>query len=391
MIVFSDSLHAPARDDITELSGKLGLTEIGQGLMHSVVEGDSTDGKLIKEAINQGIGSFTPDFIYEQFVQNYSYAEQLYGKTFISLISGYDADYVGRNVKIPEFQRELRKRVLEKIDELKDEGLVDDQFKLTDKGMQLAALVLYTEELDELASKNLLGETVSTKRSHYGSKGDTHVFRKGDRYRDIALKRSVKRAVRRGHTTLSLGDLETFERRQHGAVYIIYGLDASGSMNGRKLDVAKKAGVALSFAALERKDNVGVIVFSKEVKSAVAPTDDFGLLLRTITPVVASHETDIVKVLDKAIELFPAEDATKHLILLSDALPTVGKDPGRETLDAVAIARQRGITTSIVGIRLDTKGEELARRIAEVGDGRFYIVHKLEEVDVIVLEDYLGV
>jgi len=386
-IVFSE-LDTPAREEVTELSGKLGLTEIGQGLMHSVVEGDSTDGKLIKEAINEGFGSFTPDFIYEQFVQNYSYAEQLFGKTFISLISGYDADYVGRNVKIPEFQRDLRKRILEKIDELRDEDLIDDNFKITEKGMQLAALVLYTEELDELASKNLLGDILSTKKSHYGTKGETHTFRKGDRYRDIALKRSVKRAVRRGHSVLSLGDLETFERRQHGAVYIVYGLDASGSMNGRKLDVAKKAGVALSFAALERQDKVGVIIFSKDVKEAIAPTDDFGLLLRTITPVVASHETDIVKVLEKAVELFPKEDATKHLILLTDALPTVGKEPGKETLDAVAIARAHGITVSVVGIRLDTKGEELARRIAEVGDGRFYIVHKLEEVDAIVLQDY---
>ena len=171
-------------------------------------------------------------------------------------------------------------------------------------------------------------------------------------------------------------------------MYIVYGLDASGSMNGRKLDVAKKAGVALSFAALERQDKVGVIIFSKDVKEAIAPTDDFGLLLRTITPVVASHETDIVKVLEKAVELFPKEDATKHLILLTDALPTVGKEPGKETLDAVAIARAHGITVSVVGIRLDTKGEELARRIAEVGDGRFYIVHKLEEVDAIVLQDY---
>src|SRR3989338_5301915 len=164
MIVFSDSLHAPARDDITELSGKLGLTEIGQGLMHSVVEGDSTDGKLIKEAINQGIGSFTPDFIYEQFVQNYSYAERLYGKTFINLISGYDADYVGRNVKIPEFQRELKKKILEHVEALKEKGLIDDRYRVTEKGVQLAALVLYVEELDEIASKNLMGKKPGTKK-----------------------------------------------------------------------------------------------------------------------------------------------------------------------------------------------------------------------------------
>src|SRR3989344_4053146 len=387
VVVFSSST---ASDDIVELSGKLGLTELGQGLMHSVLETSekTDDGKLIKEAINQGFGAFVPDFIYQQFVQNYSYAEKLYGKTFVNLVSGYDADYVGRNVKIPEFQRELKKKILEKVETLRDEGLVNEDFVITEKGMQLAALVLYVEELDALASKNLLGERLSERKARYGDKTDTHLFRKGDRYRDIAIKQSVKRAVRRGHATLEVDDLETFERHQHGGLFVIYGLDASGSMKGKKIDVAKKAGVALAFAAIERKDNVGLVVFSKDVKEFVAPTNDFGLLLRTITAVHAAHETDIVKVIEKAVELFPREEATKHLLLLSDALPTVGKQPEEDTLAAVAVARQRGVTVSVIGINLDEKGEQLAQKIAEVGDWRFYIVRNLAELDKIVLEDY---
>lgn len=387
-MAFSSSAH----DEIVELTGKLGLTEIGSGLMHSVVEErQADDGKLIKEAINQGFGGFVPDTIYEQFVQNYAQAEKLYGKTFVNLISGYDADYVGRNVKIPEFQRELKKKILEHVEKLKDKGLIDEQYKVTEKGMQLAALVLYVEELDTIASKNLLGEKISEKRSMYGSKGDIHSFRKGDRYRDIALKSSVKRALRRGHSALDVRDLEAHERMQHGAVYIIYAVDASGSMKGKKIDVAKKAGVALAFAAIERKDKVGVVVFSTEVKESVAPTSDFGLLLRMITSVRAAYETDIVAVVRKAIELFPHEEITKHLILLSDALPTVGKRPEEETLEAVSAARAHGITVSIIGINLDTKGEKFASKLAEVGEGRFYLVKDFEEVDKIVLEDYYGV
>ncbi len=380
------------KDEVLELTGKLGLTELGHGLMHSVLEvkEKADDGKLIKESINQGFGGFVPDVLYEQFVSNYSNAEQLYGRTFVNLISGYDADYVGRNVKIPEFQRELKKNILEKVEKLRAEGLVDDDYRVTSKGVQLAALVLYVEELDALASQRLVGETLSTKKSFYGDKSDTHAFRKGDRYRDIALKRSMKRALRRQHAALSRDDLEVHERRQHGAVYIIYGIDASGSMKGKKIDVAKKAGVALAFAALERKDKVGLVVFSKEVKAFVAPTSDFGLLLRSITPITAAYETDIVALLRKAVDLFPAEEATKHLLLLSDALPTVGKMPEEETLDAVAKARAHGITLSVVGINLDSKGERFAQKLVEVGEGHFYLVKNVEEVDKIVLEDYYG-
>ena len=214
MVVFSS--QSTAADDILELSGKLGLTEIGQGLMRTVLETSekTNEGKLIKEAINQGFGAFVPDAIYKQFVQNFSYAEKLYGKTFVSLVSGYDADYVGKNVKIPEFQRELKKKILDTIERLQDDGLIDDGHSITEKGMQLAALVFYIEELQEISSKNL-GDRLSEHRARYGSKGDTHRFQKGDRYRDIALKSSVRRAVRRGHSRLTADDLEAEIGRAH--------------------------------------------------------------------------------------------------------------------------------------------------------------------------------
>ena len=80
-----------------------------------------------------------------------------------------------------------------------------------------------------------------------------------------------------------------------------------------------------------------------------------------------------------------------HLIILTDALPTVGKKPEEETLEAVSLARASGITVSILGIKLDEKGETLAKQITSMGDGRLYVVKNLENVDKIVLEDYYSV
>ena len=392
VMVFSP--EAKAKEEIIELSGKLGFSKIDHGLMHSVLESKekSDDGKLIKEAINQGVGAFIPDAIFENIVGDYSNAERLYGKTFLSLVSGYDADYLGRNVKIPEFQRELKKRMAENIERLKDAGFVDDSFQVSEKGMEIAALSLYVEELEHVMAKGLFGESFSKSKAVYGSKGETHGFRKGDRYRDIAIKRSVKKALRRGHRELGLDDLEVHERESHGSIYVVYGIDASGSMKGKKIDLAKKAGIALAYKAIERKDKVGVVVFSREVKEAVEPTNDFGLLLRKIARIRAARETDMVKMVEKAVEIFPRSgEVTKHLILLSDALPTVGKKPEEETLKAVSFAREQGITVTMIGINLDKKGEKFARQIAEIGDGRFYVVKDLEELDRIILEDYYQV
>ena len=82
---------------------------------------------------------------------------------------------------------------------------------------------------------------------------------------------------------------------------------------------------------------------------------------------------------------------TKHLILLTDALPTKGLIPENETLKSVGNARSENITISLIGINLDHKGVELAKKIVEIGQGRLYTVKDVEEIDKIILEDYQSV
>jgi len=131
-----------------------------------------------------------------------------------------------------------------------------------------------------------------------------------------------------------------------------------------------------------------LIVFGSEIKTIVEPTNNFSFLIKSITSARASKETDLVATLRKAIELFPPENLTKHLILITDALPTIGKEPEKETLEEVSIARNKGITISLIGINLNEKGKKLAEKIVELGEGKLYIVKDVENIDKIVLEDY---
>ena len=72
-------------------------------------------------------------------------------------------------------------------------------------------------------------------------------------------------------------------------------------------------------------------------------------------------------------------------------MPTIGKEPEEETLQEVSIARNNGITISLIGINLDEKGKKFAEKIVELGQGRLYIIKDLEQIDKIVLEDYYSV
>ncbi len=359
--------------------------------MHSVLENDKStidDGKLIADSFNQGLGSFTPDMFFEQMVKNYSLAKQLFGDTILRLVSGYNPDYIEKNLPIPEFRKELKANIHKRIDALKDKDLLDNQGVISDKGIDLASAVLYVEELDHLIPKGMLGETISKKIAHYGERSDTRAFRKGDRYRNLSMRSTIRKAIQRGHTELAPSDLRTQERKSKGAVHVIYGIDASASMKGSKIEQAKKAGIALAYQAIQHKDNVGLVVFGADVKNAIAPTQNFPLLIRTLTTIRASRETDFTALINKSIELFPHEEVTKHLIILTDAMPTVGDNPEEETLAAISQARAAGITVSLVGIQLEKSAIPFAQQVATLGEGRLYIVRNIAELDKIVLDDY---
>ncbi|HYD02738.1 MAG TPA: VWA domain-containing protein [Alphaproteobacteria bacterium] len=378
----------PKLDEVESKKGKLKKETEHEKLMHTILEDDKekiSDGKLMSESISQGIGSLTPDMIFQNLIKDFKLAKKLYGETIIKELTGYSPNYVEKNIQIPEFKREIQKNISEKIQDMKDDGLLSKEGSITDKGLTLSALVLYVEELDHLTPRGF-GEKKNKKKNTYGDKVDYRNF-KGDRYKDISIRQTIKKSLRRGHSEIISDDFIVNDRKAEGKISIIYGIDASGSMKGNKLKIAKKAGIALAFKAISEKNKVGMIVFGSDIKEYVPPTLDFMELLRRLTEIKASMETDISKSISKATELFPKND-TKHLILLTDALPTKGQIPENETLQAVSKARNDNITISMVGINLDNKGFELAKKITELGAGKLYKVTDLDAVDRIVLEDY---
>ncbi|MFH1182197.1 MAG: VWA domain-containing protein [Candidatus Woesearchaeota archaeon] len=378
---------------IEELKGKLASDPETQRLMRSVLENDQDvidEGRLIRDAINQGLSSFTPDMLFEQLVRDYKIAKQLYGETMLRAATGYEPGYLERNIRIPEFQRELKKKLEKLAERFLAKKLSGKEGAFTEKAIKLAAIILYAEEADKL----LKGVTTSEKSrkavNEHGIKDGIKNYA-GERYRDIAVRKSLRRAIKRGRASLEKEDLLSFERKAYEERQIIYCLDASGSMKGEKIGQCKKAGIALAYKALEEKDKVGLAVFNSDVLKKIPPTSDFDLLLKEIIRIRASSQTDIAATIRAASDLFSRKDATRHIILITDAIPTKGENPEKDALSAAAEAGYEGITISVVGINLDDKGREIAERIAELGKGRVFIARNVEELDSIVLEDYKNI
>ncbi|OIO65914.1 hypothetical protein AUJ68_01910 [Candidatus Woesearchaeota archaeon CG1_02_57_44] len=372
-------------DEGYEASGKLTPSDEDK-LMRSVLAADKDSieqGMLIQDAINKGIGSFTPDDVFANMVKDYTQAERLYGKRLLSLLTGYSPDYLKRNVTIPEFKPELLRALTERINRLKQDGLTDDE-GFTDAGITLSGLVLYAEELERLSGKGT--EKAAAKLDHDGLQDEIVTFRRG-RYKDIALRRTISTAIRRGHHKLRPEDLRQYTRKSHGKAEIVYLLDSSGSMHDEKMAMAKKAGIALAYAAIKNKDKVGLVAFGSGIVRKVAPTLDFMALLRGIASVTPRQQTDLVLALRESRQLF-ASNASKHVILLSDAMPNVGEQPAEDSVQAVSELRAAGITVSAIGIGLSKESEQLAQKLVQVGQGRLYSVDSFAELDVVVLKEY---
>lgn len=391
MVAFSAESNIESTEPAEEAPGKLASQFLEPKLMHSVLSADKNTidkGKLIEESYNQGIGAFIPEMIFANLTKNYSVAKQLYGETMLKLLTSYDPNYIQKNLGIPEFRKELQKIITEKIEQMKAEGLLDQEGGISQKGLELASIVMYVEELDRLLPQGLAGSKTAKQQSRYGEPGTTRPFKKNDRYKDIALRPSIKRAILRQHKQLHPEDLQSRERKAKGTISIIYALDASASMKGKKLETSKKAGIALAYKAITDKDKVGLVIFSTKVKEAIPPTDDFGHLLQKITAITAGRQTGFSSMMQKATELFQKDAQTKHLVILSDALPTTGEEPQKETLEAASAAKAQGITISLIGIQLDENGKKLAEQITRIGEGRLMIAQELEELDRIILQDY---
>lgn len=363
---------------------------MGEGFSHSIIEGKKDkikEGIILDSSLNQGIFNFNSDMMFENLVKDYANAEKIYGESLLRIVAGQDPKALKKNIKFPEFQRELKSKLKDIEKKLKDDELIDDSGSITENGFALASVVLYMQELDDLRAKGL-GEKKSKRTMLYGEKENTRDYKNSDRYRDIAMKSSIKKAIRRKHEKLEIEDLMVFEKDSKGKIYVIYCLDASGSMKGKKIELCKKAGIALAYKATDEMDKVGLLIFGSEIEDAVYPTSDFSQFAKAIVKIRAKKQTDLALTIEKAVEMFPKDNVTKHLVLITDAVPTVGEDPSKNTLNFVERAAALDITISVVGIDLNKDGIELAKKIVEIGNGRLYIVKDLENLDRVVLQDY---
>ncbi|MFP4523600.1 MAG: vWA domain-containing protein [Candidatus Nanoarchaeia archaeon] len=378
--------------DGDELSGKLSSNPDQERLPRSVMEMDTQsiqDGMLVDEAFNQNLSSFMPDMMFKELVTNYKNAKKLYGDTIIRELGGYDPRFVEKNISIPEFQRELKKRLKDSAQNLQERGVIKKGGVFTPEALNTAALFLIDEEYKEtFATRSSLGEQSTLQTDIFGEKSFTRPYKSQDHYKDIALRQTVHTALRRGHKILEKNDLQSFERESKQKLNIIYALDISGSMKGEKLRLAKKAGVSLAHRAIRDSNQVGLVLFESEVANTVHLTKDLLTFTKPLAVVSPGKETDIALAIEKSTELLHDAQGIKHIVILTDGLHTTSDEPQRIVGEKVLAASAQHISISVVGINLDPKGLELAQDIVDKSGGKLHGVKEAKDLGGVILADY---
>jgi MoxR-like ATPase/Mg-chelatase subunit ChlD len=216
----------------------------------------------------------------------------------------------------------------------------------------------------------------------------TRKFRTGDRFRDVSIKETIKNTIRAGRTSVEREDIMTFQKEPRTRVEIILLLDISGTMiEGNKLLHAKKAASALALMSSRFGDKMGIVSFSNKAKKELRLTDDPNILTKKILDLFVlsrGDETNIGEALRIARFMMMREgstSATKHIILVSDGVPTAPQPNPEEFAlkEAVEVIRKK-ITISAICICTEEASAEpeFLRKITKIGHGRLFRVGEEE-------------
>ncbi|NOQ86782.1 MAG: VWA domain-containing protein [Deltaproteobacteria bacterium] len=324
------------------------------------------------------------------------------------------------------------------IHQLEEKGL------LKVSGSQMKHYTLTSRALSRLLEELIPKSSSSSltkhafKKEHEIEKAEVRRYKKGDVYRDISIRHTLKEMIKHGKTLKDIGQKEfrSFEKKPIAQLDIVLCVDVSASMKEQsKLRYAKLALAGLAKAALDKQDRVGIVAFSN-VGNVIAPlTDDYRAIMNSVIRLRADQYTNIGNGLLRARNMLLRDKGgnKKHIILISDGQPNaaLSADAERENLSEQEVEFSKGHSTpggwikqdqlvktskgddwktkeqlgtkhAIIEARKtkdndikisvllithqDELGEWIARKIAQIGRGKFYRVKTIENMPIDALQ-----
>jgi Mg-chelatase subunit ChlD len=349
---------------------------------------EAKDGVIVGESVNRGINNFSPDMIFERIVDNYKVAKEIYGEKIIELLSGYDPNYVEKNIKIPEFQKVLKNNIKNEVLALKKRDILEDDFSVSEDALETSIVEMYLKEIDDILPKSYFGEKIK-KQNHQGVEKIEDYQNLKKSYSNIMLSKTIKRTIRREHKEIISEDIVWGDRIEKGKTEMVFALDSSASMKGEKLKACKTAGIALCYWAVGNKDKVGLLSFGQEIHKKIPPSTDLKHIIREIASIKSNKQTDIGLPIKEAITIFERNNSHKSLVIITDAMQTATQKSESTVLESCFIARDNKILISVIGIELNKKARDFAKKICNITGGVLYEIDSYQDIPRILVSEYI--
>jgi Mg-chelatase subunit ChlD len=270
--------------------------------------------------------------------------------------------------------------------------------------------------------KGQMLEKRAFKREHEVDKTDVRRYQRGDVFKSISIRHTLRRILRKGKPIdeINPSDLRAFEKQPVNQLDIAVCVDISASMKeGGKLRYAKMAVAELAKAAMDKGDRMGVIAFSN-LGEVVAPlTDKLQPLMEATMTLRSEQYTNIGNGLRVARRMLQKDrnSNAKLIILITDGEPNAAlsedsrgagyhmrvaefsRQTSMEAKRAIGAqhalveagrTRRKHIKISVVYIcpegKIDEESDRVSREIARLGGGRFHKVRAIERLPLEALE-----
>lgn len=286
---------------------------------------------------------------------------------------------------------------MEILEDLQQKGLI--RFKDGSVNLTTAGSLLKYKNIFKYIEKSY-PSFFKTDRNPLSSSEDVRKYQRGDAYKSLHIRRTLKKAIKRGKNAdqISKAEICVKETSPKKRCMVVLALDHSWSMaRSKKLQYTKDAAAGLVFAVKKNNDKISLIAFSDNAVTLSQPTRQYDLLIKQITRLRPENETNVTDVFLKSRRIFstPAGCSLKHLIIITDGIPTskiegiTRKELENKILTEVAKMRKMKITISVICIRdeLEENDFYLANKIASIGRGSFSLV-RTEDLLNQMLVDY---
>jgi Ca-activated chloride channel homolog len=220
-------------------------------------------------------------------------------------------------------------------------------------------------------------------------------------------KAALEAFVRRGGGLLSIGgERNLYEEAKPGAppdllartlpavlapprspegTLVVLIMDKSSSMEGRKMELARTAGIGV-IENLRPQDTVGVLIFDNSWQWAVPirKAEDRALIKRLIAGVTPDGGTQIAPALSEAFRrTLPVKATFKHIVLLTDGISEEG-----DSISVSREAKEARTTISTVGLGQDVNKNYL-EKVASISGGKSYFLNDPSGLEQILIKDVM--